>query len=263
MFQLSGLINKHFFSKKMSNNRNSRSYNTSPLPTKEIFLSFLEPSPRPDTSPFTTHSTRTQSPKLITKNNKQNRISPIPMPSKINSKLELTQKSNVMLLERNRVLSREKEKLQKQISKDSKNPKDAFKAQALALTKESYLRRLEKKSEHKLSEFDEKVSEIRKILNWINEQSLETEIKFIKTGITELLAKFKGFEIELEANSACLLRNYERKIKALEEKIIEISNIPSNNSPDAISVLITKNADLSRIIFNLDGKIVEQYVRLI
>lgn len=147
----------------MSNTPNTRSYNVSPLVTKEEFLSFLEPSPRPNLSRFNGVSTRAQSPSILKKTLQISKISQTPSLKKMQNRLEISEKQNLMLQERNKVLSKEKSFLIKKI-KNEASPCKIFKGQAIALTKESYLKRMEKKKSQRISELEEKIPGIRKIL---------------------------------------------------------------------------------------------------
>ena len=237
----------------MSNNRMSRSYNTSPLPGTEELLQFLEPTPRPDTSAFNTFSTRDYSPKFIANPKKSNKASPLPVSSNIKAKLELTKKSNAMLVERNRALVKEKASLQRKMSREPSNPRDVFKEQVVALTKETYAIKIANKS--RVWEIEEKVKSIRKILKWIRDQSGETEIKFIKSGICEIIEKLHGFEIEIEASIEGGLKKEERNAGGTGK------NVPYD-SKETISILLKKNTELSKNISNLEKKIEDQTVIL-
>ncbi|OMJ93159.1 hypothetical protein SteCoe_3980 [Stentor coeruleus] len=241
----------------MSNTKNSRSYNASPVPVQESLLSFLEPGSKPIINAISTFSRREQSPKCASKSNKSTRVSPV-LSCNIASRLEFAEKQNLLLNERNKVLIKEKDQLQKKITKESQNPKNVFKNQAVALTKESYLKRVEKKNSRKLSDFEEKVPQIRKILNWVNEQNPDIEIKFIKPGIQEVIEKLKGLEIEIEAYRACMLKHSDKQVKVLEDKIEELSHKRVEDTSDTLSILLKKNNDLCRINYSLDKKIDEQ-----
>jgi hypothetical protein len=242
----------------MSKNSNSRSQNVSPITGKQGFLSFLEPSPRIHESSDAC-SARAQSPKLA-KNQTSSRASPIKSSKLIFAKLELSQKHNAILQERNKTLAKEKQLLKSKLNKHASNPRDKFIAQAISLTKESYLKRIAQKNSRKISEFEEKIPAIRKILKWINEQDINTQIKFIKPGINEILDKIKGFEIEIEANNACLLKQCEEKIK---EKILEQNYQNFGISKNIIAELVTKNTELSRQICDLETQIQTQNVKYI
>lgn len=246
----------------MSNTKNSRSYNASPVPVQESLLSFLEPGSKPIISAISTYSRRDQSPRCASKSNKSTRVSPV-LSCNIASRLEFAEKQNLLLNERNKVLIKEKDQLQKKITKESQNPKTVFKNQAVALTKESYLKRVEKKNSRKLSDFEEKVPQIRKILNWVNEQNPDIEIKFIKPGIQEVIEKLKGLEIEIEAYRACMLKHSDKQVRVLEDKIEELSHKRVEDTSDTLSILLKKNNDLCRINYSLDKKIEEQNVRFI
>lgn len=243
----------------MANNRISRSYNASPLPTSDEFLSFLQPSPRPDTSILNTFSTRAHSPRFTSKESKSKKVSPLPVSHNIKARLELTQKSNAMLVERNKVLAKEKGLLQKKLSKGKNDPREVFKEQLVNFTKESYFNKRNKETNGGIKEIGEKVTEIRKILNWAFEQSDDTMVRFVKPGLAEAISKIKGFEIDVEAYKAYCLSESEGKIRVLELR----ANSQTAESQAAVNILIGKNSELSKTIHNLELRIEEQHVKYI
>lgn len=246
----------------MSNIKNSRSYNVSPILVGETHSSILGPSSKPNIN-VPAFTTRANSPRLARKSLKTTRASPVLLSTNLASRLELTEKQNLMLNERNKVLVKEKVLLQKKLTKETQDPKSIFKSQAVALTKESYLKRIEKENSRKLSDFEEKIPQIRKILHWINDQSPDKEIKFIKIGITEVIEKLKGLEIEIEAYRACMLKHSDKQVKALEKKIEDLNQKQNEENDDTLTLLIKKNNDLCRINFSLEKKLEEQNVKCI
>lgn len=224
----------------MSSDAKNRSFNKSPLPKPNNFSAFLVPSTRPNTSPLNTFSTRTESPS--NKSFKTPRVSPAP--SNLASKLEFSEKQNTMLKERNKAISLEKQMLQKKLIKDKHSPIRSFKDHAISLIKQTYSKSSQNPLDH-LESLKEKVSDIKKLINWISTQPPETtEFKFIKMAFEEIQNKFQGFEIDFEAKLSYIEESHQVQVKKLEKIIYDLEHKQEHETQDTLSVLIKKNNEL-------------------
>lgn len=221
----------------MSHDLKNRFFNKSPLPKPTNFSAFLEPNPHHSHSPINTFSTRTESPS--NKSIKGNRISA----AGIASKLELTEKQNLMLQERNKVLSKEKQILQKKLTRDKVSPNNTFKDHAVALIKQTYLKNPQN-SKDNLKNIQEKITNLKKLINWIASQPADTELKFLKNALDDIQNNFKGFELEFEAKLAFMEQSHEIQIRKLEKIIHDLEQRQEHEAQDTLSVLIKKNNEL-------------------
>ena len=223
----------------MSRNQNYRLQSASPLPNPDTFMTFLDPSPRPNPSPLNTISTRTESP--LNKSYKSIRTSP--SPHLVASKLELSEKQNLNLQERNKVLIKEKNKLKKQLSKEKTSPDKRFKSHAAILTKRSYIEKLMSKEEV-TSDLQKRISGSIKLMIWVNEQAGDTRLAFVKPALDEVFNNLNGLDVEIQGKILAEQESFTSKIKKLEETISSLESRQERETNEVVTILVKKNNEL-------------------
>jgi hypothetical protein len=201
-------------------------------------MSFLDPTPRPNPSPLNTFSTRTESP--LNKSNKSLRTSASPQ---LASKLELSEKQNQMLQERNKVLIKEKQQLKKKLSREKTSPFNTFKNHAKVLTQKTFMEKLVK-GEEGFNDLCKKITGSLKVISWVKEQPQECRLAFVKPALDEVFANLNGIDVEFEARVLAAQEKNREKISKLEEIVFKLENREEREHQEAISALVKKNSEL-------------------